>query len=763
MKEATKNNATPARQPAAQPVHSNQNAPSLQREEDPEAPSPDAASEYEPHPETDLFPLSTFHYPLGQPSLFGDEFQLGDPTSQIDWNAMAQPYFNRNIPQFRFGDYDAIQARWTDTLQLALSVGFDAERAAWLSNTLTPMAVDSALKGDYPTAAEIFNREAGVSPTILSHTFQFKKLEVGAANDKYEQEADAVADRVMRMPEPFIQKKCAECEEEETLQTKPLVQLSVDSASSGTQVKPWVQSQIETSRGSGQTLPDDTRNFMESRIGADFSEVKIHTDEKSVQMSRELGARAFTVGKDVHFGRGQFSPESSDGKRLLAHELAHTVQQGAAGEVVQRGLWSSLKGAAKKLGGGIKKGLGAVGGAVGSAWNTATGALGKAAGWAINGVKKLGKKAWGVLKTAGAHVWKAIKWFGNKAWAGIKWLGTFLWEKLALIGTNLWSFLSNIPVRLWRFVVHSWEGIKDFLGAVGKGLLGMGKFIWRGVKGVFTWIGEGVAGAAKWLFNGVKAGARWAIEFIKNPSLGKLWEGLTGSLSWAWSGMKKLGKWGWEGVAAAAVWAWEGLKGLGGWLWEGIKSAGPWAGKMLLYILDLVGFGEALQIIWGLIFRMRKLTQTEIDASRMVHPAGMIPYDLVRIDENSLISKIGGAAVTTMHIIHVPKGGIPIDVMVHELSHVAQYEKVGSVYMAQALHAQSKYGRTGGVGSGSAYDYTRTGSLPTLRAGGTRFKDLNRESQAELIQDYYLCLTSTPPNPCPDHVPFIQDMQRGEF
>jgi len=186
-------------------------------------------------------------------------------------------------------------------------------------------------------------------------------------------------------------------------------------------------------------------------------------------------------------------------------------------------------------------------------------------------------------------------------------------------------------------------------------------------------------------------------------------------------------------------------------------------GRMALHILEALGLGEALMVIWGILFRMRKLTSAEIAASQLVHPPGMIPYDLIRVDDNSLISMIGGAAVTTMHVIHVPKGGISIDVMVHELTHVAQYEAVGAVYMAEAVHAQTKYGRSGGVGTGSAYDYEREGPLEDQRSAGATFSSLNRESQAELVQDYYVALTSSPPLVTSHLDPYIQDMQNGNF
>ncbi len=163
------------------------------------------------------------------------------------------------------------------------------------------------------------------------------KLEVGRPNDRFEQEADAVAEKVIS-GESQIQRKCAACEEEDKVQMKPLVQLKDTSSESGKQVQPWIQQQIESSRGGGQPLPDETRTFMESGIGADFQNVNIHTSGEAVQMNRELGAKAFTVGNDIYFNTGQYSPETGEGKRLLAHELTHTVQQGAASTSIQRDL-----------------------------------------------------------------------------------------------------------------------------------------------------------------------------------------------------------------------------------------------------------------------------------------------------------------------------------------------------------------------------------------------------------------------------------------
>lgn len=89
---------------------------------------------------------------------------------------------------------------------------------------------------------------------------------------------------------------------------------------------------VATALGSpGRPLDRETRGLMESRIGFDFSKVRVHTDPKAAASARSLGARAYTIGNDVVFAAGRFTPRTTDGRRLLAHELTHVVQQSPAG------------------------------------------------------------------------------------------------------------------------------------------------------------------------------------------------------------------------------------------------------------------------------------------------------------------------------------------------------------------------------------------------------------------------------------------------
>src|SRR5436309_2424225 len=80
----------------------------------------------------------------------------------------------------------------------------------------------------------------------------------------------------------------------------------------------------------GQSLDEATRASMESRLGHDFSQVRVHTDTRAAKSARAVNALAYTVGQDVVFGTGRYAPETPSGRQLLAHELVHTVQQGAA-------------------------------------------------------------------------------------------------------------------------------------------------------------------------------------------------------------------------------------------------------------------------------------------------------------------------------------------------------------------------------------------------------------------------------------------------
>ncbi|MEE8522543.1 MAG: DUF4157 domain-containing protein, partial [Thermoanaerobaculia bacterium] len=194
-----------------------------------------------------------------------------------------------------------------------------------------------------------------------THSWLQTKLEVGEPDDQLEQEADRVADQVMRMPdsavapptaatssasstlqrmcteceeEEQIQRKCAKCEEEETVQRQEmdeeeeLIQSKRDGGGRTPAVTPAVASDLaRLRRGGGRPLGPSTRAFFEPRFGQDFSGVRVHTGDDAGALSQRLNARAFAVGNDVFFANGKYQPRRPSGLRLLAHELTHTVQQ----------------------------------------------------------------------------------------------------------------------------------------------------------------------------------------------------------------------------------------------------------------------------------------------------------------------------------------------------------------------------------------------------------------------------------------------------
>jgi hypothetical protein len=195
-------------------------------------------------------------------------------------------------------------------------------------------------------------------------TFIQAKMTVTPADDKYEQEADAVAKQVVQqanapataaaggdvqraaeedeMMAKRIQRANAGLEEEELAakrmqrEAMPEDELAmkriqrVSGSEAGFEVGGDIERAIDSKRGGGQPLPTNVQRTMENAMGADFSDVRVHTDSESDALNQQVDARAFTVGNDVFFREGEYKPESSDGQELLAHELTHTVQQGAA-------------------------------------------------------------------------------------------------------------------------------------------------------------------------------------------------------------------------------------------------------------------------------------------------------------------------------------------------------------------------------------------------------------------------------------------------
>ncbi len=489
-----------------------------------------------------------------------------------------------------------------------------------------------------------------------------------------EEEQEEEEEMLQPKEENFIQKQDEEDEEEEILQMQEEVEepmqmqqeeeeeLQMQQDRRGAVVNEELSGQIRSAAGKGESLPETTSERMSDSLGVDFSKVKIHKDAEAVQMNRQLGAQAFTHGNDIYFNAGKYNPESTQGQRLLAHELTHVVQQRkdhAAPKVqgffkkIKRGLkkvGKAIAGGAKKVAGGIARGAKKVFGATKTGIKRIGKGVRKIGSKIWGSIKKGGKKVWGWMKKTGSKIWGGLKKAGKWVWNGIKWVGVKLWEKLKGIALRAKRWITSLPERLKRLVLHLWKGVKSL--------------------------------------------KPWSIEW-------------------------------WKSLGKADTW----------------KNFGLWLGELVIYGLEVMGAGEILETLTDFIkFNTRPMTSTEKSEAQKIF-GDKINYSLVRIDEYSLIAWIGkkkekadNMAVTTFHTINfsrkieAQKGTEDMAWLIHELVHVWQYEKMGAMYMARAVHAQNNAG----------YNYKGIDKLRERQNQG--LKGFNLEQQGDIISDYYRIL-----------------------
>ncbi len=270
-------------------------------------------------------------------------FQL-PPLEPVDYLGINRSFLNRGLSPYGYGD--AAKQEWSRQYQLYSTLGAGnvldktfiggtlrffgvtppgGDWNAWLSNQTTPKAIDSALQRDYPNLNEQEERRGGLpSPTLFNlPSVNFKK-EDGSVHPnqiKAEAQADAVANAVTgdngKAAASFIQAKCTHCEAEEKLQHKENGESAIASST---------ENYINTLSG-GKPLGKDEKGFFEDRIGYDFSDVRIHNDSTAQASAKSVNALAYTHGNNIVFGAGQYQPDTDNGKKLMAHELTHVVQQ----------------------------------------------------------------------------------------------------------------------------------------------------------------------------------------------------------------------------------------------------------------------------------------------------------------------------------------------------------------------------------------------------------------------------------------------------
>ncbi|MDH3976493.1 MAG: DUF4157 domain-containing protein [Deltaproteobacteria bacterium] len=340
-------------------------------------------------------------------------------------------------------------------------------------------------------------------------------------------------------------------EENDAVQRQPEEEEPVQASENGggaSEVASSVEGGINATKGGGRPLPESDRSFFEPRFGADFSNVRIHTGSDAGQLSRQLGAQAFTVGKDVYFGEGRYDPGSTQGKRLMGHELTHVVQQGGAATLQSKpdnkGQVAGKDSAAPDVQCGF----------FGDLWEGAA-SVGRAV-W--SGVRSVGRtigrgasSAWGWIRGVGRSIGRGVL----SAWGWIRGVGRSIGRGIL----SAWNWIRGIGRSIGRGILAAWEWIKDIGRSIGRGILAA----WEWVKSIGRAIGRGLLAAWEWIKEVGRAIGRGLLA--------------------AWEWIKRIAR----AIGRALLAAWEWIKRAGGVIWECIK--GIFAGAQPKLIVNKSG------------------------------------------------------------------------------------------------------------------------------------------------------------------------------
>lgn len=437
------------------------------------------------------------------------------------------------------------------------------------------------------------------------------KLAMGTPGDRFEQEADRVADRIVQRVEsgglgrnhlPAVQAKCTACREggeDLRRQVEPGNEDELLQAKAGTLpavVPDSVQNGLAAGRGGGQALSPELRGEMEGAFQRDFSGVRIHTGGSAESLNRDLKARAFTYDRDIFFNAGEFSPNTRGGRHLLAHELTHTVQQRTGTtSMVQRDL-----------------------------------------------------KAYNTPQT-------------------------------------------------------------DVLPSMGMGMSTSYVEMTAEAPGICAALSELIAAGKIKEVNSTNGNTSWfAAEHHKNAQLDEIQEALQKA------GYTK------AGALARAIYD---IHGEFLYTNQELTTIAPFYSRT-------TSLGGKIKIQTN-----RSMTEWEIRQAKRVF-GNAIKYPAVTIAESSISAKIitaGDYARTVGNTIYFPAGGSRnMAFMVHELTHVWQYQKTGWTYAPKAIWAQISEG----------YSYTESGktaeqSLKDARVAGKTLYGYNKEQQGDILSDYY--------------------------
>lgn len=435
-----------------------------------------------------------------------------------------------------------------------------------------------------------------------------------------------------------------------------------------------------TIHAAGSRLDEPTKDHMESLFSHDLSDVRIHRDDQAAESAAMLGAEAYTVGNDVVIGREAGAANSPQGRQLLAHELAHVVQQQGDGNALpgehheRQAQQAAAKVAVGEQAAVTPSGIGGIQRRAVTeeeASTTVDAGVAPAASRGADGERKEGgagffSSLWSGIKSAGSAIWSGMKHVGEAVWGGLKTAGTAIWEGMKTLG----GWIKSGAEAIWSAV--KW----------------VGKQLWDKIVGVFARI------------------SRWVQKLPER--IGRFLMGL-------WDGLLSLKPWSldwWKSLAKAETW--------GNFL--------KWLGGRFVDLLEIAGVGEIYETAADFIkFNTRTLTAKEKGIASSIFGSS-ISLNLVRVDEYAVLGPSWSKRdYTSFHTIN-GWGKITDDVLIHELVHVWQYETAGAIYMPQAIHAQVW---------GEGYDYKGVTGLRKAKNAGKDIHSFNREQQGQIVQDFY--------------------------
>ena len=249
---------------------------------------------------------------VGQP---GDKYEVeADAMADKVVQRMQRPEVERKTPFFQgFQGNIALQSKCNSCQEEVQTKENDEEAKIPDVIQAKEFTTDIPMQGDATSNGNFISTSPFV-PIVSNTSLGLSKKAIGQ-NEEIQAKEDA-------SEEESIQLKCSACESE--IQTKG------HSPNGDSGVNNSLEQQLASSKGQGSPLSSETKNGMEKAFGADFSNVNVHTGSKATKMSKQLNAQAFTHGGDIYFNQNKYNPNSTEGQHLLAHELTHTIQQGAA-------------------------------------------------------------------------------------------------------------------------------------------------------------------------------------------------------------------------------------------------------------------------------------------------------------------------------------------------------------------------------------------------------------------------------------------------